>query len=351
MRRVPTLIAILAPLVFSATFAATASAQADGAATAWRPEAPAELFDVVRVVDGDTIHVLRAGKTEKLRLLSVDTEEKITGRASLSPTKPETLFGQECAEWAKTFFDELAADDAPARVGLLFPGGKEARDVYGRLLCHVLLPDGTDFNLLLVREGKSPYFNKYGNSRLCHAAFVAAQGEARAERRGIWNPATNRPKDPEAPAARRPYERLLPWWQARAEAIEGFRRASAEAPGTVLAADDPAALEAARRAGAAAADHTVRVFGEIDRFFDEDDGTVTVLFRTGSRDDAFRATLQGPAKDELRARLEASQEEFRQNFLFVEGRIVRGPRGFRMDAADPERWSAAGPEPMLPEGR
>ena len=63
-------------------------------------------------------------------------------------------------------------------VGLAFPDGVEANDVYGRLLCHVILADGTDFNLKLVELGKSPYFNKYGNSRICHDEFVATQAAA-----------------------------------------------------------------------------------------------------------------------------------------------------------------------------
>ena len=127
-------------------------------------EPPSVLFEVKRVVDGDTIHVQRGEELEKLRLLSVDTEEVIRGGGFSSSSKPQTVFGTECAEWAKSFFDGLANEDGETRVGLWFPEGKEARDVYGRLLCHVVLEDGTDFNLMLLQKGKSPYFNKYGNS-------------------------------------------------------------------------------------------------------------------------------------------------------------------------------------------
>ena len=114
---------------------------------------------------------------------------------------------------------------------LLFPEGVEKRDVYGRLLCHVILMDGRDFNLLLVEQGKSPYFNKYGNSRLKHEEFVAAQAEAKRRQLGVWNPMTNMPKTEGAPAAKRPYDRLLPWWQARADAIDAFRKQLTELVG------------------------------------------------------------------------------------------------------------------------
>ena len=308
-------------------------------------EEAAPTYEVKRVVDGDTIHILRDGETVKLRLLSVDTEEKITGRPNLSPTKPETLYGQECTEWAQAFFDDLAEGDAAPRVSLAFPDGREESDIYGRLLCHVILPDGTDFNLLLVQTGRSPYFNKYGNSRICHEAFVKAQAEAREKQLGIWNPATNTPEEEGDPAAKRPYDQLLPWWQARADAIDAYRAAHAADPTGVVAADDPAALGAAfaKQGG------KVRVFGSIDRFFDEDDGSLTVLFRSPSKTDAFRAVVPPPARAGLEdLDLRGTTGEFRQNFLYVEGRLYRGPRGWQMVAAKPEQWAVAEPSSAAP---
>src|SRR5262245_2731615 len=207
------------------------------------PRIAAEItVEVLRVIDGDTLEVRLEGEPVTLRLLSVDTEEKITGRASSSPSKPETVFGEETAQWAKAFF---AALGSPPRVGLAFPEGRRL-DSYGRLLCHVLLPDGRDYNLLLVEQGRSPYFNKYGNSLVEHQAFERAQAAARAAELGIWNPATNRARTPGAPSAVRPYERLLPWWDARAAAIEGFRAAGARSgsppESNLCSAEDPAAL-------------------------------------------------------------------------------------------------------------
>ena len=296
--------------------------------------------EVVRVVDGDTLHVRRAGALEKLRLLSVDTEEKIAGRPSGSPLKPETVFGEETAHWAPAFFEDLAPEGAAATVRLGFPGGREEYDVYGRLLCHVVLPDGRDYNLLLVETGRSPYFNKYGNSRCSHDAFVRAQRRARAARLGIWDPRTNRARTPGAPEARRPYDRLLPWWQARAEAIDAFRERRAAEPARVVAADDEEAVRAAFGGGA-----DVTVFGAIERFYEERDGSLTVRFR-GTRAHALRATvpaiLRGGAVETM---LRASSVELRQNYLFVEGRLVEGPRGPLLIPAGAEAWRLAGPEP------
>ncbi|MAB79699.1 MAG: hypothetical protein CMJ89_10150 [Planctomycetes bacterium] len=308
--------------------------------TASQESVLSEPLPVTRVVDGDTVYVQRDGGTEKLRLLSVDTEEKITGRPAISPTKPETVYGQESADWAKRFFADLGTRDEPAKVRLLFPTRDEQRDIYGRLLCHVILMDGRDFNVLLVEQGRSPYFNKYGNSLLKHAEFEAAQKRARAKKLGVWNPATNEPKTEGAPAAKRPYDRLLPWWQARADAIDNFRKF--EAAGTAISADDPDALAASLR------DHPeaeVRVFGEIHRLYREKDGTLTAEFRSGDRKRALRAVIGMSARAEIEPWLQATKEVFRQNFVFAEGRLEKGPRGLYIVAAYRDQWKLGGPEP------
>jgi endonuclease YncB( thermonuclease family) len=331
--------------------AASGPPQAGDAAAAWHPGTPAELFDVVEVVDGDTLHVLRGGKLEKLRLASVDTEEKLGSGANRDPLKPQTVFGEECAQWAKRFFAELAEDGGQPRVGLLFPDaadaggerGREARDVYGRLLCHVILPDGRDFNLLLVQLGKSPYFNKYGNDLLCHDAFVAAQREARRLRIGIWDPRTNRPRTAGAPRARRDYARLLAWWDARAQAVEAYRTRRAEDPGHTADAEDPPSLSAATRSGG-----EVAVFCSVDRLFDERDGSLTVLMRTGAAERALRVRIQAdrrPAFEPLE--LARRSDAFRQNYLWVRGKLERDGRGYLLACTEPSCFEVAGPEPAM----
>jgi len=313
-------------------------------------EAELPFHDVVRVVDGDTLWIERNGELEKLRLVSVDTEEKILGLPAISATKPETVFGEETAQWARAFFAELAEPGRPPRVALRFPDGKEQRDAYGRLLCHVLLPDGRDFNLLLVAEGRSPYFNKYGNSPLCHEAFVRAQEEARRLQLGIWNPATNRPRNTVLDGvedARRHYEWLLPWWQARADALDAFRAARA-AGAFLIDAEAPVELARALVDCEAHPENDVEVFGSIDRFFDEEDGSLTVLFRTGDRQRAFRAELPASRDAALETMLRTSTDEMRQNYLIVRGRVFRGERGYRMHAGSSAAWRLAGPEPGSP---
>ena len=332
----------LAPLPQETALSEAPSAQA----------APTELFEVVWVVDGDTVHIQRNGEKQKLRLLSVDTEEKLSNRKDVSPSKPETAFGQETMLWAQEFFASLATDGEPSRVGLAFPNGVEARDVYGRVLCHVILPDGTDFNLKLVQDGWSPYFNKYGNSRICHEEFVAAQEAARAAKLGIWNPETNRPSTPDTPSASRDYERLLPWWEARARAVENFRAWKKKAPLDVIASEDPDGLEEALRRCQADPELRVTIFGTLDdRSWEEPRDGVTLLMRPHNARETRRAVRayisNGPARLAVNQAvgLESRGADYVQNYLFLTGRIEEGPHGMRIRADDPGQWRVAGPEP------
>ncbi|MEZ6013800.1 MAG: thermonuclease family protein [Planctomycetota bacterium] len=318
-----------------ATGDATGDAIVDAAL---RGAKPSVTYPVTRVVDGDTLWIERAGKTEKLRLMCVDTEERLELGASLSTTKPGTPFGSACEKWAQDFFAALGRDGQPPRIGLAFPGGVEQRDVYGRLLCHVILEDGTDFNLLLVCEGKSPYFDKYGYSEMAHEAFARAEVAARAQHKGIWHPDTN------AGANRRPYERLLPWWEARAQAVEGFKARHTKTPTAVVSAEVPEELEAALAADLP----RVEVFGSIFQFFDEDDGSLTVLFRGGDKQRSLRVRIPAEERASFASLdLQASTEEFVQNYFYVAGKLTRGTRGFELVQVRPRDWRRGGPDPVF----
>lgn len=333
---------------------------------------PARL---VRVVDGDTLVVERPpvrgisdGWTrETVRLLGVDTEERIGRRVPSSPSRPATVFGEETALWLA---DELAG---VTELALRFPPGGEERDAFGRLLAHVVLPDGRDLTHELVLRGRSPYYVKYGRSRLDHAGLARAQAEARRERRGLWDPRTNRPRVPGRPQARPPYERLLAWWELRAEALEHFRRL-ARAP-NVLAAWDPEALERALTTLGAGA--RVEVFGEVARLEETSEGDLEVVLRSRDRERALRwrapsggscAAADGAANGagtapgcpdlggrgectDLAPRLERTRREFHQNYVTLRGALHRRGRAFLMVACRATDWSVgppAGPASITP---
>ncbi|NOZ68732.1 MAG: thermonuclease family protein, partial [Deferribacteres bacterium] len=91
------------------------------------------------------------------------------------------------------------------------------RGNYGRLLCYVY-KDGVNYNLETVKKGWSPYFVKYGRSRLYHEEFLSAEAAAQAAGIAVWNPETN------AGGNRRDYESLIPWWHLRDSVVQDFRK-------------------------------------------------------------------------------------------------------------------------------
>jgi len=179
------------------------------------------------VVDGDTVRV--EGVDGSIRLLSIDTEEKLRSKADRAaserdfeqylkgkrgnaarPQKPGTPMGEEATEFAKAFFKgaevvRLERDDP-----------KEIRGYFGRLLAYAFVKkDGrwTSYNVECVRAGMSPYFTKYGYSHRFHNQFMHAEAEARRAKRGIWNPDTQGYGD---------YDERKAWWNARADFIRAF---------------------------------------------------------------------------------------------------------------------------------
>jgi micrococcal nuclease len=126
---------------------------------------------VIRVVDGDTIVVDYQGTYEKVRLLCVNTPE------SVHPDKKQNiLMGKVASDYTKSRLTGSFVD-------LEFEGPIRGR--YGRLLCYVIL-DGANFNIELVKQGLSPYYTKYGQSKKYHEEFKEAERYARHHNLNIW---------------------------------------------------------------------------------------------------------------------------------------------------------------------
>ena len=175
-----------------------------------------------------------------VRLMCVDTEESQIPRGDSRHYKPVTYGGKESADWLKSHLG-VAHDGRPK------PGSRLELDVefdtvedtivgcrkhnqenYGRLLAYVHVggrPAGENLSLAVVRAGRSPYFTKYGRSRLYHADFLEAERLAMADERGLWGimSAVGERSVPVSDYVRN-YSQLLPWWNAREGVVEDFRR-------------------------------------------------------------------------------------------------------------------------------
>ena len=136
------------------------------------PVAPGEAIEgtVVRVVDGDTIHVKLWERVEKVRYIGVNTPE------THHPTRGEKPGGREAAEMNRRLV-------AGQRVRLELD--VRARDRHGRLLAYVWVGD-LMVNAELVRLGYAQVMTVPPNVKH-QELFVKLQREARDAGRGLWS--------------------------------------------------------------------------------------------------------------------------------------------------------------------
>ena len=163
-------------LALALAAAAAATAGATGALGGGGPDAPSgaggDIGRVVKVVDGDTIHVQVGGAREKVRYIGVDTPE------TKDPRRPVQCFGERASQ----FNERLVAGE---RVRL--HRDVEERDRYGRLLAYVVRDrDALFVNAELARLGYAQPLTIAPNVRFADR-FAALAREAREARRGLWS--------------------------------------------------------------------------------------------------------------------------------------------------------------------
>ena len=141
-----------------------------------RPTGPMESATVVRVVDGDTIVVDRgSGLGESLRYIGMDTPETVDPRVPVQCMGAEAAAANRGLVEGRRVVLELDVSD---------------RDVFGRLLRHVWLQDGSSWVLVglrLVADGYA-YASGYPPDVKYDDQMRAAQRAAEQAGRGLWAP-------------------------------------------------------------------------------------------------------------------------------------------------------------------
>ena len=133
-----------------------------------QPSAP-DVGLVVRVVDGDTLHVRLADRLEKVRYIGVNAPEVH------HPSRGEEPGGTEA--YAR---NRQLVEGKRVRLEL----DVQARDRYGRLLAYVWV-GATMVNAELLRLGYAQVMTVPPNVRH-QALFVKLQRDAREAGRGLW---------------------------------------------------------------------------------------------------------------------------------------------------------------------
>jgi micrococcal nuclease len=117
------------------------------------------------IVDGDTVWVRKGSDLTNVRLLRVDAPERDENGYAEATQELQRLLGDESS--IRLEFEE------------------EPKDEHGRTLAYLFV-EGRNVNVDLVRSGWSAFFDRYGRGKYAKE-FVAAEAEARRERRGIWS--------------------------------------------------------------------------------------------------------------------------------------------------------------------
>jgi len=131
-----------------------------------------EQAQVTRVVDGDTIEVLMAGTTYKVRYIGVDTPETV------DPRRPVGCFGREASERNRQLVEGKT---------VALEKDISETDKYERLLRYVWV-GGEMVNATLVREGYAMAIT-YPPDVKYQDLFRSLQEEARDAGLGLWGPA------------------------------------------------------------------------------------------------------------------------------------------------------------------
>lgn len=133
-------------------------------------EAP-ETYQVVAVVDGDTIKVDYHGKTTAVRLIGVNTPETV------DPRKDVECFGEEASQFLKDLLEGKTVRMEP-------DVSQSDRDKYDRLLRYVYLDD-EDVSLMVIQNGYG-YEYTHDVPYQKQARYRAVQIEAENGKRGLW---------------------------------------------------------------------------------------------------------------------------------------------------------------------
>ncbi|MBD3608997.1 MAG: thermonuclease family protein [Gammaproteobacteria bacterium] len=126
-----------------------------------------EWATIAYVHDGDTVR-LRDGRS--VRLIGINTPELARKHSAEQPLAQE----------AKDFLNQALASK---RVGLVF--GPDRKDRHGRVLAHLMSPQGMNLNLELVRRGLAHAIAVPPNVNYLEC-YTRAEYRARKGRSGLW---------------------------------------------------------------------------------------------------------------------------------------------------------------------
>ncbi|MEP5765547.1 MAG: thermonuclease family protein [Halieaceae bacterium] len=160
-------IAVLVVLPLALAFLAGLTEEHNNASQVQATQQPLRTAEVIKVVDGDTVHISLDGNATKARLRCIDAPESDQPHGRIAHKHLEELVGGKAVR--------IEGDEI---------------DRYGRLLLKLYHDDSnTSANWRMVRNGYAWDYDRY----TCGAEYERAEREARSEKAGLWSEANPLP--------------------------------------------------------------------------------------------------------------------------------------------------------------
>jgi micrococcal nuclease len=131
------------------------------------------LYEVVSVIDGDTLVVNFGSKNETIRVIGINTPE-----TKNAPQGAE-CFGEEASSKAKNLL-------LNTKITLQADSSQAERDKYQRLLAYVGLADGRDFGTVMLAEGFAYEYTYQGSKYLNQSLYKDTAVKAKDSEVGLW---------------------------------------------------------------------------------------------------------------------------------------------------------------------
>ena len=130
-------------------------------------------YQVLRIIDGDTVEINYDGQAVSIRLIGVDTPETV------HPSQPVEAYGREASSFTKNL---LLGESIYLRFDT------ENQDRYGRLLAYLYrAPDGLFVNLEVARQGYGHAYTQFPFKHM--ELFRHYENQARTAGKGLWGDA------------------------------------------------------------------------------------------------------------------------------------------------------------------
>lgn len=139
------------------------------------PPQPATVYEVVRVIDGDTIEIKSDDGIQRVRMIGIDTPEKN------HPSKPVECFAKEASD----HLSQLISDKS---VSVEADSSQDTKDKYDRYLYYIFLNE-QNINQQMISDGYA-YEYTYNTPYKYQNDFKKSQITASEGGKGLWSPST-----------------------------------------------------------------------------------------------------------------------------------------------------------------